>query len=369
MQRNRLPLRFTIPNEKKPDIRDLCLGVDQGVYTSYSGPCMVPSLGGDGFQESGEMSNCHVVGRQFLELIASNGRILAWPFNGRQISHAILPAVWNVTTRILPELRSLQPEPIGVNSYPCTPRFACHGHDDRVFKQIDAPVTFDPQLHEHQFLLAFRGIAGATALTEGALAYITDVMRRHTPRRVRRQRSVVTKNHLRILDSSMRVTHERAGILRDELKVWQGMYSANDGPSILSWQATSMTQIRLAVSSVVHAPDGLPVTASILPSAARESEDHLCNVIVTSRKSPLGDGAADEHLQEQAPKLRDFTHQLAQVLAKDPTDGIPELVECLSLNPTSFFFVSPYDYYSISEEGRAHIEEKMAQVAQGLLSP
>ena len=26
-------LRFTIPNEKKPGIRDLCLGVDQGVYT------------------------------------------------------------------------------------------------------------------------------------------------------------------------------------------------------------------------------------------------------------------------------------------------------------------------------------------------
>ena len=146
---------------------------------------MIPGLDGDGFQESGEMSNCHVVDRQFLELPASNGRTLAWPFNGRQISHAILPAVWNVTTRILPERHSLQPQPIGVNSYPCTPRFACHHHDDRVFMQIDSPVTFDPQLHRHQFILAFRGIAGATALTEeGALTYITDLMRRHTPRRM-----------------------------------------------------------------------------------------------------------------------------------------------------------------------------------------
>ena len=371
MERNRLPLRFTIPNDKKPDIRQLCLDVDEEIYRSYSGPCMIPGVDSDEFRETGEMSNCHVIGRQFLELIARYGRILAWPFNGRQISHAILPAVWNVTNTILPEVASLQPEPIGVNSYPCISRFACHGHDDTVFKQIDSPATFVRQLEEHQFLLAFWSIAGATAITEGALTYITDEIRRQMPRRVRRQRSGVTINHLRILEHSMSISQERAEILRGELKAWQSMYVADSQRSILSWHTTAATKVRLTVSSVVHTPEGFPVIASVLPRFSGEPQDNLCDIILSSRKTRLiGTEEAEQqgHLQEQTVQLTDFAQQLVEVLAKDPADGIPALVKSLSLNPTSFFFVSTEDYQSISEEGREHIEREMAEVAQGLLS-
>lgn len=372
MQRHRVPPRFTIQNQNKPDIHQLCLEVDEGVYTSYPGPCMIPTLDSDGFQEAGEMSKCHVIGRQFLEIIASNGRILAWPFNGRQISHAILPATWSITDTIRPDLQSLPPESIGVNSYPCTSRFACHDHDDRVFKQIDTPATFDPQLEDHQFRLAFRGVAGAAAIAEGALTYITAKKKEQTPRRVRRQRSGTTVNLLKTLDQSLCMSQSRAEILRDELRAWQSMYVGNNERSILSLYTNCTTKIRLAISSVVHVPEGLPVIASVLPRNSGESEDNLCDIILTSRKSHLiGAGETGPHgnFQEQAVRLRDLSDQLVEVLGKEPTDSIPALVENLSLNPTSFFFVSPNDYESISEEGRAHIENEMAQVAQGSLSP
>ena len=118
-----------------------------------------------------------------------------------RLATPFFPAKWTITDTIRPDLQLLSPEAIGVNSYPCISRFACHGHDDPVFKQIDSTATFAPQLREHQFLLAFRGIAGATALAEGALTYITDEIKRQTPRRVRRQTDTITVNLLKNLVS------------------------------------------------------------------------------------------------------------------------------------------------------------------------
>ena len=132
-RRSRLPIRFTIENEQKPNILQMCLEIDESRYAAYTGPCMVPPLDSDGFSETNVMSDCHVIGGRFLELIASGGRLLAWLFNGRQIGLAILPAHWTFTGTIQPELQSLRPEPFGINSCACTSPFACHDHDDPVF--------------------------------------------------------------------------------------------------------------------------------------------------------------------------------------------------------------------------------------------
>ena len=372
MQRHHPPHHSKIPNYRKPDLLQLGSDVDEGIYTSYSGPCMIPSLDSDGFEETNEMSYCHVIGGKFLEFIASKGSVMAWPFNGRQISHAVLPAEWTVTDAIRPEVSRLRPQSIGVNSHPCKSPFACHEHDDPVFKQIDAPKTFDPQLQEHQFLLAFRGVAGASALAEGALTHITKLAAPWTNRRARRQRDSVSNNQRKMLEESLRESQVRAAILRDELKAWQSMYKANDLRSIVSCHTSCTTQIRLAVSSVVHVPEGIPVVASILPRSGDESAEYLCDVILTSRKAPLT-GSVENTQQtqggEQTAQLKDFAERLTQVLTKDPTVAIPELVQNLSLNPTSFFFISPDDYRSISEEGQAHIESEMARIAQAILSP
>ena len=168
------------------------------------------------------------------------------------------------------------------------------------------------------------------------------------------------------------MSRTRADILRDELKVWQSMYIANGERSILSWHTTSVTNIRLAVSSVMHVPGGLPIVASVLPRTNGESKDNLCDIILTSRVSRPMDARKTEHqghVEEQAFQLAGFAKQLVDILTNDPADGIPALVKSLSLNPTSFFFVSPEDYGLISHDGRQYIERQMAEVAQVLLSP
>ena len=365
------PSQFTIPNERKPELVGLSREVDEGIYTAYTGPCMIPSLSTDSFQETNQMSRCHVIGAQFLELIASHGSILAWPFNGRQSFHAIRSATWSITDAIRPDLDPLRPESIGVNSNPCISPYACQPHDHRVFEAIDAPDIFDLELPQHQFLVSFRGVLGATALAEGTSVTLTEEYKQRTPRHIRRSRDRVIQNQVEALKNQLATSQERVEIVRDELKAWQDMYASDNREAIVSWHATCTTRILLAVSSVVHVPERLPVIASILPAANSDPEARLCDVILTCRSQslPAEEEAAGTQLQEQARQLKSFGHQLAQALEKDPTDALPELVKALSLNPTSFFFVSPNDYNSLSEERKADIEKEMSDIIRVFVTP
>ena len=374
-QRSRLPPRFTIPNEQKPDLVQKCLEIDKERYAAYKGPCMIPPLDSDGFSETGVMSDCHVIGGRFLGLIARGGNLLAWPFNGRQIGLALLPAQWTFTGTIQPELESLRPERYGINDYACTSPFACHDHDDLVFKRIDNPTTFDALDEESQFLLAFRGIAGAAAIAKGTLTHLEDKKKEMFPRRVRRQNNNRYKfavKQSKYLEDSLNLSQTRARLLDTELKNWQDMYVADGKRSIVSWQMTCITNIRLAISVVTHQQGAVPVTVSVLPKIVGDSDRTLCDIILTSRNNQqLGSYVLgqDDQLDRQIAQLRQFAAEIADNLSGDPSLGLPELVKYLSLNPTSFFFVSPDDYRTINEISRAHIEKEMAVIAGAFLSP
>ena len=362
------PRPFEIPSHKKPDIHEMCLDIDKSIYEAYQGPCMIPSLDSDGFMETNQMSRCHVIGQKFLDLIANQGRILTWPMNGHQLVKAILPATWTITDTIQPDFRYLRPYPTGTgtDSYPCTAPFACHDHDDRVFKAIDAPTTFDPRMREHQFLLAFRTIAGATSITEGALTRCTEEIRRLAPRRVRRQHGSKAVPQLKYLDQSMHVSQERADLLRPEVALWQGMYGAENPRQILSCCMLAKPRIRLAISSVTYEPGCLPMSVSVLPRVGSEPKDNLCDIIVTSRQPEgtvlAGVRSQEQVLEEQASRIREF-------LCSDPIDAIPALLNALSMNPTSYFFISPDDYRLLDAAGRTHIENQMASAASANLLP
>ena len=358
--------RQPVPNKMKEQIRQICLQADKGIYDSYKGPCMAPALESDDFAETNRTELRHVIGQQFLGRIASNGKILSWPMNGYQLSKAILHVDWTLTDTIQPDIDSIHPQPIGTDDYACKSPFSCPDHDNRIFKPIDAPGEFDLTDQYHQFLLGFRGIAGSTAITEGALIYCREYKPHPPNRSMRRKFGPDASNQLIYFEKSLHISQERADILRPELRRWQYMYRAEGPRNTLSRSMSVRTRIRLAISSVTYEPGCLPIVVSVLPKASPDPAEPLCDIILTSRIPEATDDIAtqaqEKVLEEQASKIKMF-------LNGEPSESIPAMLKALSMNPTSFFFVSPSDYNSISVEGRTRIEKEMGKVAQAFISP
>ena len=57
---------------------------------------------------------------------------------------------------------------------------------------------------------------------------------------------------------------------------------------------------------------------------------------------------------------------IKDMLDSDPVTSITGLVGALSMNPASYFFISPDDYYNnsiVSEAERSEIEKEIASIA------
>ena len=160
--------------------------------------------------------------------------------------------------------------------------------------------------------------------------------------------------------------------MRSELKYWQDSYISDGERRILSCHIAGKTNVRLAVSAITQQTEGLAVSVSVLPRISEAPESNLCDIILTCRNVHETNPMAFEsqsHLQERISQLRSFAAEVETLLNSGPTEGIPALVKRLSLNPSSFFFVSPDDYRLIRTEGQMRIEREMAAIAQEFMSP
>ena len=111
-----------------------------------------------------DMRDCHIIGEKFLKRIAPGSRseILCWPISVVALGNDQISRLKGDKDDIgyAPVLRS-------TNNDDCKFTFACHNHDNEVFKKIDTFEHFDFNDNETQFLLGFRAMAAHTALIQG----------------------------------------------------------------------------------------------------------------------------------------------------------------------------------------------------------
>lgn len=364
------------PKRSRQKARDAYKGAGKAMYESYKGPCMIPALADDGFVETEKMSGCHVIGGRFLELIATEqGQVCTWNMNAHQIGKKATFSELEITYRsAVPRFEPFEPERTSINSYLSTSKFACQPHDDKAFKVIDAPKTIDLQAPDHRFRLAFRAIAGALANTEGILSYCGILRDQFSdPGYVKR---VATQNNIRLnvydnyvqsfleqLDYQVQEIEARARTLRAELREWQRMYVRPAERQIVSCYLLAVARVGVAISAVWYQEKRPIATYTVLPRADVEPGTNLCDIILTSRQANVGFFGRlmrqDRYLEKEARKVEDL-------LAAKPAIGLPQLIKTLSMNPATFFFVSPDDYYNgdiISAADRHQIEQEIASIA------
>ena len=350
------------------------------MHESYKGPCLIPALSDDGFKDTDETSGCYVIGRRYLELIAGNQRqVCTWNMNAHQVGKNAIYSEWEITERsATPRFDPFKPEKPSINSYLCKSVFACQPHNDKVFKVINAPKTFDAHDLDHHFRLGLRAIAGTAANAEGTLTYCVAERNKYLNpgyvRQVARRNHIplnAYKNHvqsfLEKLDKSIQESEASAEMLRAELLEWQRIYASPAERQIISCHMLARARIRVAISSVTYQENRPIATCTVLPRATEEPGEHLCDIILTSRQPQSRFSRLlarqDRHLEDQALKIK-------TLLEGDPATGLAGLVKALSMNPATFFFVSPDDYYSnhiINEAGRSKIEQDIAFIANDRL--
>ena len=326
------------------------------MYKAYAGPCLIPYVPDDGFVETNSLSDCYVIGAQFLKLIANSSReVCTWNMNAHQIGKNAIYSSWDVTERSpVPNFEPFEPDQKPISSYLCKSKFACQPHRSKVFKAIDGVRTFTPTDPEHQFRLGLRAIAGALANTEGVLTY-SDTLLNASKNCV--------ESSLEKIEMQLQENQATADTLRAELGEWWRIYKTAGERQIISHHMSARARIRVAISTVTQQENRPIATCTLLPRAINEPGETICDIILTSRQ-PKSDVLRvpyqqDQYLEDQALKIK-------ALLEGDPATGLTGLVRALSMTPTTFFFVSPDDYYNdeiISDAGRAKIEQDIASIA------
>ena len=345
----------------------------KAMFESCNGPCLIPSLPDDGFPETNRVSDCHVIGAQFLKLIAnSRTEICTWNMNAHQIGKNALHASWDISeSPPAPYFEPFNPDKKPISFYHAKSKFACQRHRSKVFKDIDNRRTFAPTDPEHQFRLGLRVVAATVANTQGVLTYCGAERTKYlNPKHVRRTArlmnmplpdyEVLLQSFLDKTGESIQDIEAAARMLRTELREWQEIYESPGERQITSCHILARPSIRLAISSVGY-QENHPITmCTVLPRAVEEPGYNRCDVILSIRKPKSGVPIWQaQFLEDQALKIK-------TLLEGDPATSLTGLVRSLSMNPTTFFFVSPDDYYNdeiISGSGRSKIEQDVASIA------
>ena len=269
------------------------------------------------------MSGCHVLGERYLEIIANNQRqVCTWNMNAHQIGENAILSKWDITKPpFSPRFESFKPEMTSIGSYLCRSKFACQKHDDKVFKVIDDPKTFDAQDSEHQFRLALRAIAGTAASAEGTLAYcVAERNKYRSPgyaRKIARHHNIPlnaykneARSRLEKIDKSIKDSEARSEILRAELLEWQQTYKSQAGRPLISRHMPARTRVRVAISSVTYQDNRPIATYTVLPRPSRDTGENLCDIILTCRRPksrfPMLGLPQSQHLEKEVLMIEDL---------------------------------------------------------------
>ena len=309
--------------------------------------CKIPALLGEP-PETNRMRRGHIIGEKFLERIWDKREVYAWPYSIKHMGHSAV-AEMDSDNFTLPPLGQK------INSNECTIKFACHKHDNEVFKLID---TGNINLTDTkvQFLLGFRAIASFATWIEGHVRLASDTL----PDRPRTQEILqkYPQSNTLLLDAQTTITNpkfkQHTEKIFEELVEWQALYENQQGEyPIITCHQTATPNIRTAGAGVIEIELGYTLIVTILPRAQTGGEKPLCDIIVTSRKPKLWSEKA--YLQLRA---RATTTKIAKLLESEAIKAIPPFATA-----SPFFYFSPKDYETLtSAEQKQEIDDKIAPI-------
>ena len=187
--------------------------------------------------------------------------------------------------------------------------------------------------------------------------YALDVARKH--KILLETYQPILQNHVQELERLIQVNNSDGKQLRSALGEWQFLYRNVKRYPMISCHIVARPTVRMTVSAVMGGDNGSAVV-TILPKPPKDS--CLCDIVVSCIPSPgllsLGGHRKRAYVKKQAELIAD-------ALTSEPAIGLTTLLKSLSLNHTSYFFISPDDYKNDSIVGpgqRTQIEREIASI-------
>ena len=241
-------------------------------------------------------------------------------------------------------------KPANLNILRCTRRLACTAHDGPVFRSIDRR-NLRPEDGEQQFLMGFRGIAGALALCESVIDFVLSIRGTvgNSPFWTDRGMSQVVEA---MLESKSEALEDRTRLVREEMSKWQELYLDRQRRvgRIVSSLKTLEPKVRVACSSLYFGHRGQPVALTIIPS---QTGTHATIVATARRSTNWLDRVMRSSYQEE--ELAAICEEISYLLESDPTNALTHLIQS-----TYHFVASKRDYNNdaiISADERTAIAE------------
>lgn len=318
--------------------------------------CMVPTLPGEP-AESNVLTDCHIIGESWLEVIARNKLVYDWPNDPTIRGDSAMRGIKAGNVATLPgDLAKAVPFKDRGNSIgKCVWRFACNYHDNRAFKLIETPDT-DLESNTAQFMLGFRTVAATTAWMGSYLQFFNEAfLDRSRTKKILREypQSRLAIPHIKDETNRLQSLVDR---LKKELGEWQAMYSAQpeEGYSIMTCRRTVRPVIRSAGAGVSAWRADRAITATILPRRRDGQSGALCDIVVTCLRPKFW--LARLYLRW---RIYCAARGIEKLVRKDPVANISTLANALP-----FFYVSPEDFDNdsiLDDEQRREIHERFAR--------
>ena len=324
------------------------------VRTARRGNCLIPVNDQDG-QCHPNLKNCHLIGFGHLEPIAKNGYVYEWDV--MDITHIVRS--WIIGGRTIlkrvPVIEMERFEPADLHIRRCTRRLACENHDGPVFWSIDSPRRLDPHDPEHQFLMAFRAMAGSLALVESVTDYSQSVFGSIGQIDFWRELGQIESMEKGVAKLVDRLKRKGKPMLK-EMGRWQNCYlnRLDRASSIVSSVKTFRPSVRVACSSIYHGSSLEPVMLTIVPSQGGGG----ATIIATSLKRTWPRKLLDV-VSDQQSELAGVCGYIADMLEREPYSGILHLAQ-----ETHHFAINKDDYDNpeiIRDTDRKEVSKVMAR--------
>ena len=306
--------------------------------------------------EHDRMNNCHVIAEPRLDLIANErGEVLCWPTSTRSIGRVAQKAISQGYIETNPpaiNIEQYEPVPRSKNHKDCKFTFACHNHDDRVFKTIDSVKRFNSKDSETLFKLGLRTIAAYTAWYRGHKKWSQNEFKEDRyVRKVLSDHPFLKPACVAVSEWGMR--ESAAGrSLEKEVERWRSAYRQSAWHRVTSEIREFKPLLRIAATGI-PGPQDCPVAMTILPTANGE-----CLLVATV----LEDETRIPWLTQR--RRRTEAQQVAQEWAKRltelrPVEWLPKIAQ-----QCEFLYVSPHDYHNeeiVTCDERREIEQAISK--------
>ncbi len=318
--------------------------------------CKIPAMPGEP-PETNIMSNCHIISESFLRIIARKGIVYEWPGDPTVVANSALKEIKAGKMVALPRdvSKASQFKDRGTGIGHCVWRFACHYHDNRIFKSIDS-TDIDLTSQRVRFLLGLRTIAATSTWLESYRDLFANIF----PRR-RRTKEIIrhypqAQSMAPVLQEAVRGLKMPIAKLSKELEAWQDIYLTQPQGEypIMTCHRTTTTTFGTAGAGIHTSRGQNAILVTMLPRKQNGQERSLCDIVVTCLRPSFW-------LKRLFLRWRIYreARRIERLLNKSPVVGIPILATELA-----FFYVSPDDYDDdtvVTQGQRQEIDSRIAK--------